>query len=80
MYTHDIRPAGEHGRKDLPHAIPAEKLQAMLEADPAFCSWDAANSTVNDLTTGWPYLFSHPLMGADPQSPHGKHPELSTLS
>ncbi|MGA7625198.1 MAG: hypothetical protein WB630_19205 [Candidatus Acidiferrales bacterium] len=31
----------ELGQKDLPRAIPAERLQAMLGANPAFCSWDA---------------------------------------
>jgi hypothetical protein len=56
---------GELGRKGLPRAIPAGELQTMLRANPAFCSWDASNSTVNDLTTRWPFLFSRPLMGAN---------------
>jgi hypothetical protein len=60
-----MRGTGQLGRKGLPRAIPAGELQTMLQANPAFCSWDASYSTVNDLTTGWPYLFSHPLMGAN---------------
>jgi hypothetical protein len=54
---------GELGRKGLPRAIPAEELQIMLGTSAAFCSWDASNSTVNQLMDRWPFLFSHPLMG-----------------
>ncbi len=49
------------GSKNLPRAIPAAELQHMLKSNPAFCSWDPAISTINDSTTGWPYLFAHPL-------------------
>jgi hypothetical protein len=53
---------GKYGGRGLPRAISAEKLQAMLRADPAFCSWDASHSMINDLTTRWPFLFSHLLV------------------
>jgi hypothetical protein len=56
---------GELGRKGLPRAIPAKELQMMLGDSSGFCSWNASNSTVNDLTAGWPYLFSFPLTGTD---------------
>jgi hypothetical protein len=58
-----MRPRDELGRKDLPRAIPAEKLQMMLGPSGAFCSWDASNSTVSQSMDRWPFLFSHPLMG-----------------
>jgi hypothetical protein len=50
---------GEVG-KVLPRAIPAAELQRMLKSDQAFSSWDPTTSTINDSTTGWPYLFAHP--------------------
>jgi hypothetical protein len=34
----------ELGQKHLRRALPAERLQAMLGANPAFCSGDALNS------------------------------------
>jgi len=52
-------------RKGLPRAIPAEKLQVMIGPSAAFCSRKASNSTLCDLLTRWPFLFSRPLMGAD---------------
>jgi len=52
---------------DLPRAIPAEKLQIMLGATSAFCSRDASNSTVNELTERWPFLFSDSFLGASSQ-------------
>jgi hypothetical protein len=55
----------ELGQKSLPRAIPAKELQAMLGANQAFCSWDAANSTVRESLARWPFLFSHPLLGTD---------------
>lgn len=55
----------ELGGKGLPRAIPAVELQRMLNGNPAFCSWDAATSTINDSTTGWPYLFAHPRAAAE---------------
>lgn len=55
----------ELGHKGLPRAIPAQQLQAMLGANPAFCSWDPANSTLRELLGRWPFLFSHPLLGTD---------------
>jgi hypothetical protein len=52
----------ELGQKDLPRAIPAERLQAMLGANPAFCSGDALNSAAQKLTAArWPFLF-YPFM------------------
>jgi hypothetical protein len=33
----------------------------MLNANPAFCSWDPTYAKTRDLLTGWPYLFSQPL-------------------
>jgi hypothetical protein len=62
-----MRAMGKLGSKVLPRAIPAEELQAMLGASWAFCSWDASASTVSDLMAGWPFLFSHPLMGTNKQ-------------
>ncbi len=58
-----MRAMGELGREGLPRAIPADKLEAMIGISAEFCSWDASNSIVKDLTTRWPFLFSHPLMG-----------------
>jgi len=52
---------GEYGRKDLPQAIPADKLQKMVGAGQAFCSWDATNSMVTEEMDRWPFLFSHAL-------------------
>ncbi len=65
-----MRVIGELGRKGVPRAIPAEELQRTLGKSEAFCSWDASNSTVSDSTTGWPFLFSHPLLGANKQPAH----------
>jgi hypothetical protein len=59
-----MRRIGEIDRKGLPHPIPAEELQMMLGTSRAFCSWDASNSTASELMCRWPFLFSHPLMGA----------------
>jgi len=60
----------EPGHKDLPRAIPAEQLQAMLGASQAFCSWDASNSTIRELLGRWPFLFSHPLMSTGKKTTH----------
>jgi len=49
--------------KNLPRRIPSGELQTMLRGSPAFCSWDPSNSTVTDVTTRWPFLFSQPLLG-----------------
>jgi hypothetical protein len=57
-----MRAIGELGRKGVPLAISAEELRRTLGSSDAFCSWDASLSTVTDLTTGWPFLFSHPLL------------------
>jgi hypothetical protein len=54
--------------KDLPQAIPAEQLQVILGPSAEFCSWDAANPRAREFLAGWPFLFSHPLMGADNRS------------
>jgi hypothetical protein len=61
---------GELGRKGVPRAIPAEELQRTLGSSPVFCSWNVSNSKVSDLTTGWPFLFSHPLLGANKTPAH----------
>jgi hypothetical protein len=58
------RGMAELGRKGLPRAIRAEELQIMLGTSSAFCSWDASNSTISELMDSWPFLFSHPLLGA----------------
>ncbi len=58
-----MRAIGEIGREGLPRTIPADELQVMIGASAEFCSWNASNSQVSDLTAGWPYLFSYPLMG-----------------
>jgi hypothetical protein len=60
-YKHNMRAMGELGRRGLPCAIPAEELRIMLGNSEAFCSWDASNSTVNELMDRWPFLFSHPF-------------------
>jgi hypothetical protein len=57
-----MRAIGELGRKGVPRAISAEELRRTLGSSDAFCSWDASLSTVRDLTTGWPFLFSHPRL------------------
>jgi len=61
---------GELGRQGVPRAISAEELQRTLGTSPVFCSWDAANSTISDLTTRWPFLFSHPLLGTSKNPAH----------
>jgi hypothetical protein len=58
----------EFGREGVPHAISAEELLRTLGSSDAFCSWDASNSTVSDLTTRWPFLFSRPLLGTNEKS------------
>ncbi len=58
-----MRAIGELDHEGLPRAIPSDELQVMIGISAEFCSWDASNSRVADLTTGWPYLFSYPLMG-----------------
>ena len=64
-YKRSMGAMGELGRKDLPRAIPAAELQIMLGPSQAFCSWDASNSAVSDLTVRWPFLFSQPLLGTN---------------
>ena len=61
---------GEHGREGLPRGIPAEELRIMLGMSPEFCSRYASNSGLTDSTVRWPFLFSRPLMGTKPKSPH----------
>lgn len=56
------------GSEGLPQAIPADRLQAMLQSDPAFCSWDPTCAKKRDLLTGWPYLFSQPLSAVEKPS------------
>jgi hypothetical protein len=69
-YNDPMAVIGELGRRGVPRAIPAEELQRTLGSNPVFCSWNAWNSEVSDLTTGWPFLFSHPLLGANKQPAH----------
>jgi hypothetical protein len=64
-YNEPMVVIGELGRKGVPRAIPAEELQATLGSSPAFCAWNVSNSKVSDLTTGWPFLFSHPVLGSN---------------
>jgi hypothetical protein len=61
---------GELGRKGVPRAIPAAELQRTLGSNPVFCSWNVSNSKISDLTTGWPFLFSHPLLGTNNKPAH----------
>jgi hypothetical protein len=61
---------GELSRKGVPRAIPAEELQRTLGSSPVFCSWNVSNSKISDLTTGWPFLFSHPLLGTNNEPAH----------
>jgi hypothetical protein len=69
-YKDGMRVIGELDRNGLPRAISAEELQRTLGTSPVFCSWDASNSTVSDLTTRWPFLFSHPLLGTHKKLAH----------
>jgi hypothetical protein len=62
-YKGGMRVIGELDRKGVPRAISAEELGRTLGSSEAFCSWDESNSTVSDLMTRWPFLFSHPLLG-----------------
>ena|SRR5271165_6757317 len=62
-YNETMPVIGELGRKGVPRAISAEELRRTLGSSEAFCSWDASNSSVSDLTTRWPFVFSHPLLG-----------------
>jgi len=52
---------------NLPRAIPVEELRMMLGSTRAFCSPNASNSTVNELTDRWPFLFSDSFLSADSQ-------------
>jgi hypothetical protein len=63
-----MRVTGELSREGLPRAIPAEELQIMIGISAEFCSWDDSKTTINDLTTRWPFLFSQPLMGTKQKS------------
>ena len=65
-----MRVIGELGRKGVPRAISAEALRKTLGSSDAFCSWDESNSTVSDLTTRWPFLFSHPLLATNKRPTH----------
>jgi hypothetical protein len=69
-YKEAMRVIGELGRKGIPRAISAEELRRTLGSSEAFCSWDASNSTSNDLTTRWPFLLSHPLLGTNKRPTH----------
>jgi len=60
---------GEHGRKALPHAIPAEQLQAMLGPSSAFCSWNPAIAKYLEMARHWPFLFAQPVMDATSKKP-----------
>jgi hypothetical protein len=69
-YKQGVRVIGELDCKGAPRAISAKELWRTLGSSEAFSSWDAANSTVNDLTTRWPFLFSHPLLGTHKKLAH----------
>src|SRR5580698_6155472 len=58
-YKHTMLTIGELGCRGLPRTIPAEDLQKMLRANPAFCSWNASNSPFSELMDRWPFLLSH---------------------
>jgi hypothetical protein len=60
-----MRVIGELDRKGVPRAISAEELRRTLGSSDAFCSWNTSKSTVSDLLTRWPFLFSHPLLGTN---------------
>jgi hypothetical protein len=60
---------GESGDKALPWAIPAKELQKLIGDNAEFCSWDASNKNVDELTDRWPFLFSHPFVSANPKKP-----------
>jgi hypothetical protein len=64
-YKETMRVIDKLGRAGLPRAISAEELRRTLGSSETFCSWDASNSTVSDLMTRWPFLFSHPLLGTN---------------
>jgi hypothetical protein len=61
---------GEPGPKGVPRALPAEELQRTLGSSPVFCSWNVSNSKISDVTAGWPFLFSHPLLGTNKNPAH----------
>jgi hypothetical protein len=69
QYKQGMHVMGELDREGLPRPIPADELQIMLGNSSVFCSWNASNSTVSDLTTGWPFLFSCPLLGTNESNP-----------
>jgi hypothetical protein len=73
QYKQSMHVMGELDREGSPRPIPAKELQAMLGSNPAFCSWDAWNSTVSDFTTRWPFLFSYPLLGTNEGGPRNRH-------
>ena len=55
-HKHSMRGMGELGGKGVPSAIPAEEPQAMIGISAEFCSSDASNSTVSDVTVRWPFF------------------------
>jgi hypothetical protein len=69
-YKDGVLVLGELGRKGVPRAVSAQELRRTLGSSEAFCSWDASNSTVSDLTTRWPFLFSHPLLSTHKKLAH----------
>ena len=62
QYKKPMHVMGNLDGEGLPRPLPAEELQIMLGNSQPSCSWDPSNSMVSDLTTGWPFLFSYPLL------------------
>ena len=64
QYKKRMHVMGKLDGEGLPRPLAAEELEIMLGNSQPSGSWDRSNSTVSDLTTGWPFLFSYPLMSA----------------
>jgi len=73
VYKKSMGAGSSFGSKGLPRPIPAEglprmiaagKLQTLLGTTSTFCSRKAFNSTTNDMTTRWPFVFAAPLLNA----------------
>ena len=59
----------DKGRTDPPRGIAAADLEKLIGNTARFCSWDAANESVDEATDHWPFLFSHPVLKTIPKKP-----------
>ena len=64
-----------HKKEELPTEDQTQDLmfnrsaQRLVGDSEAFCSWDAANQSIDESTDHWPFLFSHPVVSAISKKP-----------